>query len=102
MGKDSESRAHCQKNRAKSARAHAKTTKRGGLEVTTLYRIKNMEASPPTGQFMRVHRSYIVNLRHIRSYVRGRVYLNNDAHIPIGENYKEAFQQYIERTFKPL
>lgn len=73
-----------------------------GSKVTTLYRIKNMEASLPSGQFMRVHRSYIVNLRHIRSYERGRIYLDNDVHIPIGENYKEAFQQYIERTFKPL
>lgn len=73
-----------------------------GSKVTTLYRIKNMETSLPAGQFMRVHRSYIVNLRHIRSYERGRIYLDNDTHIPIGENYKEAFQQYIERTFKPL
>lgn len=73
-----------------------------GSKVTTLYRIKNMEASLPAGQFMRVHRSYIVNLRHIRSYVRGRISLDNDTQIPIGENYKEAFQQYIERTFKPL
>ncbi|MBO5685982.1 MAG: response regulator transcription factor [Alistipes sp.] len=73
-----------------------------GSKVTTLYRIKNMEASLPAGQFMRVHRSYIVNLRHIRSYERGRIYLDNDTHIPIGENYKEPFQQYIERTFKPL
>lgn len=73
-----------------------------GSKVTTLYRIKNMETSLPAGQFMRVHRSYIVNLRHIRSYERGRIYLDHEIHIPIGENYKEAFQQYIERTFKPL
>ena len=73
-----------------------------GSKITTLYRIKNMEASLPSEQFMRVHRSYIVNLGRIRSYVRGRIYLDEKLFVPIGENYKEAFQQYIERTYKNL
>ena len=73
-----------------------------GSKITTLYRIKNMEASLPSEQFMRVHRSYIVNLGRIRSYVRGRIYLDEKMFVPIGENYKEAFQQYIERTYKNL
>ncbi len=73
-----------------------------GSKITTLCRIKNMEASLPADRFMRVHRSYIVNLRCIRSYVRGRVYLNEKVFLPIGENYKECFQQYIEKTYKNL
>ena len=51
---------------------------------------------------MRVHRSYIVNLRAIRSYVRGRIFLSDTEYVPIGENYKEAFQNYIDRHFKNL
>ena len=51
---------------------------------------------------MRVHRSYIVNLRVIRSYVRGRIFLSDTEYVPIGENYKEAFQNYIDRHFKNL
>lgn len=73
-----------------------------GQKITTLYRIKNMEAELPAGRFMRVHRSYIVNLKAIRSFMRGRIYLSETLHIPIGENYKEAFQQYIEKTYKSL
>ena len=73
-----------------------------GSAITTLFRLKNMEAALPSERFMRVHRSYIVNLRRIRSYVKGRVYLNDEEYIPIGENYKEAFQAYIERTFQTL
>ncbi|HIW65522.1 MAG TPA: LytTR family DNA-binding domain-containing protein [Candidatus Alistipes intestinipullorum] len=73
-----------------------------GSAITTLFRLKNMEAALPSERFMRVHRSYIVNLRRIRSYVKGRVYLNDEEYIPIGENYKEAFQEYIERTFQTL
>ena len=61
-----------------------------------------MEAALPSEQFMRVHRSYIVNLRVIRSYVRGRIFLSDTEYVPIGENYKEAFQNYIDRHFKNL
>ena len=69
---------------------------------STLFRLKNMEAALPSEQFMRVHRSYIVNLRAIRSYVRGRIFLSDTEYVPIGENYKEAFQNYIDRHFKNL
>lgn len=73
-----------------------------GQKITTLYRIKNMEAELPADRFMRVHRSYIVNLKAIRSYMRGRIYLNETDFIPIGENYKEAFQAYIGKMYKNL
>lgn len=73
-----------------------------GSKITTLYRIKNMEAKLPADRFMRIHRSYIVNLRAIKSYVRGRVYLSEQEFLPIGENYKEPFQQYIGKTYKNI
>lgn len=73
-----------------------------GSTITTLFRLKNMEAALPSEQFMRVHRSYIVNLRAIKSYVRGRIFLSDTEYVPIGENYKEAFQNYIDRHFKNL
>jgi len=73
-----------------------------GTTVTTLFRLKNMEASLPAENFMRVHRSYIVNLNYIKGYVRGRIFLNDDEYIPIGENYKENFLRYVGRTFRNL
>ncbi|MBR5464395.1 MAG: response regulator transcription factor [Alistipes sp.] len=73
-----------------------------GQKVTTLYRMKNMEAELPSSRFMRIHRSYIVNLKAVRSYMRGRIYLNEKDYLPIGENYKEAFQRYIGKTYKNL
>lgn len=73
-----------------------------GQKITTLYRIKNMEAELPADRFMRVHRSYIVNLKAIRSYMRGRIYLNEAFYLPIGEHYKEAFQRYIGKTYKNI
>lgn len=70
--------------------------------ITTLFRLKNMEASLPQDMFMRVHRSYIVNLRCIKSFVKGRIFLSDTEYVPIGENYKETFQSYIDKNFKNL
>ena len=73
-----------------------------GSTITTLFRLKNMETALPSEMFMRVHRSYIVNLRCIKGYVRGRVFLSDTEYVPIGENYKESFQRYIDANFKNL
>ena len=73
-----------------------------GTTITTLFRLKNMETALPSELFMRVHRSYIVNLRMIRAYVKGRIFLNDMEYVPIGENYKETFQGYIDKNFKNL
>jgi two-component system LytT family response regulator len=66
-----------------------------GTKLVTLFRLKNMENTLQSSQFMRVHRSYIVNLAHITSYTKGRIFLSNDDYIPIGENYKEQIINYI-------
>ncbi len=73
-----------------------------GSTIMTLFRIKNMETSLPSDSFMRVHRSYIVNLKCVTGYARGRVFLNNNEYVPIGENYKEAFQEYISKHYSSL
>ena len=66
-----------------------------GTKLVTLFRLKNMENTLQSSQFMRVHRSYIVNLAHITGYTKGRIFLSNDDYIPIGENYKEQIINYI-------
>lgn len=72
-----------------------------GKTLTTLYRLKNMETLLPTDAFMRVHRSYIVNLRRIAGYAKGRIFFSTDEHdfVPIGENYRDAFAAYAEKTY---
>ena len=73
-----------------------------GSTIMTLFRIKNMETTLPSDSFMRVHRSYIVNLKCVTGYARGRVFLNNNEYVPIGENYKEAFQEYIAKLYPSI
>lgn len=67
----------------------------GSSTITTLFRLKNMETSLPQDMFLRVHRSYIVNLKRISSYTKGRIFLDNGEYIPLGENYKERFFEYF-------
>ena len=66
-----------------------------GATMMTLLRMKNMESALPAGRFMRVHRSYIVNLSHITGYSRGRVYLDNGEYVPLSVNYRDAFIEYV-------
>lgn len=69
-----------------------------GTKLVTLFRLKNMENTLQSSQFMRVHRSYIVNLNHIAGYTKGRIFLSNEDYVPIGENYKEQVANYINRV----
>ena len=69
-----------------------------GTKLVTLFRLKNMENTLQSSQFMRVHRSYIVNLNHIAGYTKGRIFLSNEDYVPIGENYKEQVTNYINRV----
>lgn len=70
----------------------------GSSTITTLFRLKNMETTLPSNSFLRVHRSYIVNLKRIASYTKGRIFLDNGEYIPLGENYKERFFEYINKS----
>ena len=67
-----------------------------GTKLVTLFRLKNMESSLQSAQFMRVHRSYIVNLDHVSGYTKGRVFLTNEDYVPIGDSYKEQFISRVE------
>lgn len=75
-----------------------------GKTLTTLYRLKNMEAALPADSFMRVHRSYIINLRRIAGYAKGRIFFSTDERdsVPIGENYRDAFIAYTEKAYNTL
>ena len=63
--------------------------------VITLLSMKKMEEHLPDS-FMRIHRSYIVNLNRIREVNKNRVILDSNTELPIGDLYKEAFQAYLE------
>ena len=62
--------------------------------IVTLLAMKALEERLPQN-FMRIHRSYIVNLDKIKEVNKNRVILDADTYLPIGDSYKEAFNRYI-------
>jgi len=67
--------------------------------VTTLIRLKVMEEQLPKDKFMRVHRSFIVNLDRVKVIERNRIIFDDKIYIPVGEQYKENFQVFVDKTF---
>ncbi len=67
--------------------------------VMTLLSMKKLEEALPGDSFMRVHRSYIVNLNRITTIERSRIVYDNDVYIPVSEQYKEAFKRHIDQYF---
>jgi DNA-binding LytR/AlgR family response regulator len=66
--------------------------------IVTLLSMKMLEERLPQN-FMRIHRSYIVNLDKIQEVNKNRVILDADTYLPIGDSYKEQFNRYIDTKF---
>lgn len=61
--------------------------------LIVLERLKNLEEMLPAGQFLRVHRSYIVNLARIRASAAGQITLDDGTRIPVGDSYRDKFRK---------
>ena len=62
--------------------------------IMTLLSMKTLEQTLPSSSFMRVHRSYIVNLSKIRFIERNRIIFGK-TQIPVSESYKDSFAEFI-------
>ncbi len=67
-----------------------------GRPVISLMSMKAMEEMLPADRFMRVHRSYIVQKEKIRIIEHNRIVFGN-TYIPIGDSYKQAFQDFLNK-----
>ncbi len=67
--------------------------------IMTLMSMKKMEEFLPKTNFMRVHRSFIVNLDKITTVERNRIVFDKSTYIPVSEQYKEKFQKYLDDNF---
>ncbi len=66
--------------------------------VLSLNSIKSLEQKLPEEKFMRVHRSYIVNLNKIETIERSRIIFGK-TYIPVSDQYKDKFQEYLDKNF---
>ena len=66
--------------------------------IITLLSMKKIEERLPD-YFMRIHRSYIINLNKIQEVNKNRVIMDQDTYLPIGDLYKDSFQTYLNTRF---
>lgn len=69
--------------------------------VITLQTMKSLEKKLPSTQFMRIHRSYIVNIEKINAIIGNMVEVmekNQAKHLPIGKNYREELLGMINQN----
>lgn len=67
--------------------------------LVVLLSMKKLEERLPAKSFLRIHRSYIVNLKKIQEVNKNRVIMDAMTYLPIGDNYKEAFMAYLNTKF---
>ena len=60
----------------------------------SLERMKNMDEQLPERNFLRIHKSFIINIDHINYIERGRIIINKE-YLPVGETFKETVRKQL-------
>ncbi len=66
-----------------------------GPSLMVLMSIKRMAEILPSNLFVRIHRSYIVNMSHVVEIARLRVRMDANTILPVGDSYKEEFLEFV-------
>jgi two-component system, LytTR family, response regulator LytT len=66
--------------------------------ILSINSLKTMELKLPASRFMRVHRSFIVNLERVEMIERFRIVFGA-IYIPVSDQYKEKFQKFLDENF---
>lgn len=73
-----------------------------GRQLTTLGTLTSMEQQLPSETFIRVQRSYVVNLKRVQSYNMQSLRLVSGIEIPIGKTYREEVHSSLSQLFPSL
>ena len=63
--------------------------------IMSLIKMKTIEQYLPSNRFIRVHRSFIVNMEKVSVIERNRIVFGK-TYIPISETYKDIYSNYIQ------
>ncbi|WP_342086675.1 LytR/AlgR family response regulator transcription factor [Dyadobacter sp. OTU695] len=74
-------------------KVHLKSDPKPILSLTSL---KALEEKLPASKFMRIHRSFIVNLDKISAVTRNTIQIGATS-IPVSDQYKEPFNQFLSK-----
>lgn len=64
-------------------------------KILSLESMRHMEEVLPSRQFIRIHKSYIINKDNIDFLERGKIVIRGQ-YLPVGDTYKEQVQQQIK------
>ena len=67
-----------------------------GQGILTLMSMKSIEDFLPADTFVRVHRSYIINMNKIKTIERNRIIFGK-VYIPISDSYKDRFTELLDK-----
>ena len=79
-------------------REYVKIVLKDKKHILSLMSLKSLEEKLPSNRFMRVHRSFIVNLDEVQTIERSRIIFEK-TYIPISDQYKEKFQEFLTKRF---
>lgn len=74
-----------------------------GSRICSAKTLLDYELLLQASSFIRVHKSYLVNLQHIKEYRRGdggTVTMNNGMEIEVSRRKKDAFLEQVKKVFK--
>ena len=66
-----------------------------GKSLMPLISLRLLEEQLPSAIFMRVHRSYIVNLTRIKTVEHNRILIEENVRIPVSDQYKDVFHKFL-------
>jgi DNA-binding LytR/AlgR family response regulator len=64
-------------------------------KILTYQHISHIEAELPTEHFLRIHRSFIIGLKYLRSFSSTSIYLTNNQELSIGRTYKDEVMKVL-------
>jgi len=67
--------------------------------IMSLISLKSLEAQLPVSMFMRVHKSFIVNLQKVNMIERNEIVYDDGTIIPVSQQYKTQFQEFVDKNF---
>lgn len=73
-----------------------------GRQLLLCRHLGDMDRLLPADRFVRIHRSFIVHLKHVARYIRnkhGAVVLSNGVTLNVSPNYRETFVAAMSRYF---
>jgi DNA-binding LytR/AlgR family response regulator len=66
-------------------------------KITTLQRMKHLEEQLPADAFIRIHNSFIVNIKAVDSIHKNEVQIGQ-AMLPISDSYRKSFKEFVEKN----